>query len=75
MREKDVVGIVTFDLIGFNTSHQETNCIIILHYGIPEFMRKRSMLTFKNVNIDRFLKNSTKQRLIVDTLLSETRVY
>ena len=42
-REKDVVGIVTFDLIGLLC----TNNIIAYNYynGIPEFVRKRSMLT------------------------------
>ena len=42
-REKDVVGIVTFDLIGL----LRTNNIIAYNYynGIPEFVRKRSLLT------------------------------
>ena len=43
--KKDVVGIiVTFDLIGL----LRTNNIIAYNYnGIPEFVRKRSMLTVK----------------------------
>ena len=43
MREKDVVGIVTFDLIGL----LPTNHIIALIYynGILEFVRRHSMLT------------------------------
>ena len=44
-RVKDVVGIVTFDLIGL----LRTNYINVhINYnGIPEFVRKRSMLTVK----------------------------
>ena len=44
-REKDVVGIVTFDLIGLLPMHQSHNCLY--YNGIPEFGRKRSMLTVK----------------------------
>ena len=44
MQEKDVVLIVTFDLIGL----PPTNHIIAYIYnGIPEFVRKRSILTGK----------------------------
>ena len=43
-REKDIVGIVTFDLISLlpNQSHY-----CLYYNGIPEFVRKRSMLTIK----------------------------
>ena len=43
MREKDVVGIVTFDLIGLLPT------IIAYNYynDIPEFVRKRLVLTVK----------------------------
>ena len=40
MRKKDVVSIVTLDLIGL----RPTRHIVIYHFGIPEF-RKRLMLT------------------------------
>ena len=40
--EKDV-GIVTFDLIGL----LPTNHIIAYYSGIPEFVKKHSMLTVK----------------------------
>ena len=43
MQEKDIVGIVIFDLIAF----LPTNHIIILQWHTGRFMRKRSMLTFK----------------------------
>ena len=51
-REKDVVGIVTFDRIGL----LPTNHIIAwLYYnGIPEFLRKRSM--FGSSNNAKYLK-------------------
>ena len=46
MRKKDVVGIETFDLIGL----LPTNHIIAYKYnGILEFVRKRSMLTVKQL--------------------------
>ena len=42
MRKKDVVGIVTFDLIGL------LPMIAYNYYNdIPEFVRKRSVLTVK----------------------------
>ena len=42
MREKDVVGIVTFDLIGLLLT------IAYNYYNdIPEFVRKRSVLRVK----------------------------
>ena len=43
--EKDVVGIVIFDLIGL----LPTNHILayIIYNGIPEFVRKSLMLTVK----------------------------
>ena len=41
-REKDVVGIVAFDLIGLlSTNH----IIVHITMALPEFVRKRSMLT------------------------------
>ena len=43
MCEKDVVGIVTFDLIGLIPTH----CCFIYYNGIPEFVRKRLILTVK----------------------------
>ena len=62
-REKDVVGIVTFDLIGL----LRTNNIIAYNYynGIPEFVRKRSMLTMTWL----------KQHNIFEVMLSESRFY
>ena len=42
--EKDAVGIVTFVPDWF-TSHQSHNCFY--YNGIPEFLRKRSMLKVK----------------------------
>ena len=42
--EKDVVGIVTFVPDWF-TSHQSHNCLY--YNGIPEFLRKCSMLKVK----------------------------
>ena len=44
-RKKEVVGIVTFDLIGLLGTN---NIIAYINYnGIPEFVRKCSMLTVK----------------------------
>ena len=42
--EKDVVGIVTFVPDWF-TSHQSHNCLY--YNGIPEFLRKHSILKVK----------------------------
>ena len=65
MHKKDVVLIVTFDqkLIGL----LPTNHIIAYNYynGIPEFVKKRSMLTEKYL----------KQRKIFEISLSENRIY
>ena len=63
--KKDVVLIVTFDqkLIGL----LPTNHIIAYNYynGVPEFVKKRSMLTEKYL----------KQREIFEISLSESRIY
>ena len=42
MREKDVVGIVTFDLIGLIPTY-----CCLYYNGIPEFVRKHLILTVK----------------------------
>ena len=44
MREKDVVGIVTFDLIGLLPTIAYNN---YYYNDIPEFVRKRLVLTVK----------------------------
>ena len=44
MRGKDVIGIVTFDLIGLLPTNY-----CLYYNGIPEFMRKCLMLTVKEL--------------------------
>ena len=44
---KDVVGIVTFDLIGLLPTNHIIAYITTQAYWIPEFVRKSSMLTVK----------------------------
>ena len=54
-REKDVVGIVTFDLIGLlPTNH--TDCLY--YNGIPEFVRKSSTLTVKYIKYGKIFEIS-----------------
>ena len=61
--KKHVVGIVTFDLANWFTSHQSHYCLY--YNGIPEFVRKRSMLPVRQL----------KQRKIFEISLSESRIY
>ena len=61
-REKDVVGFVTFDLTGLlTTNHIYIYCLYC--NSIPEFVRKRTMLTIKLL----------KQRKIFEISLSDSR--
>ena len=62
MCEKDVVGIVTFDLIGLLPTNHITAYITMAYWS---FFRKRLMLTVKYL----------KQRKISEILLSESQVY
>ena len=60
--EKDVVGIVTFDLTGLlTTNHIYIYCLY--YNSIPAFARKRTMLTIKLL----------KQRKIFEISLSDSR--
>ena len=61
MHEKDVVGIVTFDLTGLLPS----NHIIAYYYnGISEFVTKLSMLTVKySSNNTKYLRKFLSQRV------------
>ena len=61
--EKDVVGIVIFDLIGL----LPTNHILayIIYNGIPEFVRKSLMLTVKSLKQSKVFENSTVRKSIL----------